>query len=135
MKSRHYVPSDYETFAKWCEGHKMPAPPKTVLPPCGVVIEDDAGIPVSMGFLYMSVGVGVAWLAWATTSTKLAPWRSIAALEYLVRASEAVCAASDYGVLFTMTDREGLSSFFKRQGFTANHTGATQFFKEVNRGS
>ncbi len=135
MKARHYKTDDYPIFKAWCAGHHESAPAPGILPPCGVVIEDEEGAPLAIGFLYMAVGVGCAWLAWATTNPKLSPWNSLASLDYLECACEKVCSESDYGVLFTMTDREGLGAFLRKRGFVANHKGATQYFKEVGRGS
>ena len=135
MHARLYKPDDHATLQEWCVGHRSESVPAAVLPPCGLVVEDAAGAPCAIAFLYMAVGVGVAWLAWMTTSPRLAPPAAARALKALLGAADAVCREHGYGLLFTMTNRSGLGTFLQRQGFKANHRNAAQYFREVPHGT
>lgn len=117
-------------FSGWWLGHGTQVVPVDVLPKCGVLVVDDTG-PLAVAWLYMDNSVGVAWLGWVTTNPAITPWKATAALHVLLGAAEVVAKGMDYGCLFTMTDRPGLSRWLVREGFSANHAGMTQFFKLI----
>tara|TARA_R110000824_G_scaffold382368_1_gene575550 strand:- start:327 stop:722 length:396 start_codon:yes stop_codon:yes gene_type:complete len=131
MTTRLYTPEDYATVMPWWEGHGSLPIPEAVLPKCGIVVEMEEGLPSAVAWLYMDNSVGVAWMSWMTTNPLLGPIKAASALTVLLGAMEQLCAEFDYGLLFTMTESKGVGQFLCRKGFSPNHKGMTQYFKEV----
>ena len=131
MTARLYTPADYPTVAEWFAAHGQPAVPEAVLPACGVVMEDAEGRAACAAWLYQAQGVSVAWLAWMVSNPALTPMQAEDALNGLVGASEAVARDLGATVMFTMTERRGLGALLQRRGFTPNHRGMTQFFRQL----
>lgn len=132
MKSRLYATADFPVIKKWFEGHSGKAVSEAVLPKCGVIVEDDGGAPLAAAWIYQDNSVGVAWLAWIVTNPAISVRTAPAALEYLLDSAEAICREFNYGLLFTMTDRPALGRWLKKQGFEANHSGMSQYFKVID---
>ena len=131
MKSRLYDPKDYEVISPWWEGHTGNIVPEAVLPKLGTVVEDDDGNPLAAAWLYMDNSIGVAWMSWLVSNPEIGPIKSVKAITLVLNSIEELCKEFNYGCLFTMTDRKGVGSFLGRNGFTANHSGMTQYFKKV----
>ena len=131
MKTRLYEPEDYAVISPWWVGHAGSLVPEDVLPKCGVVTESDDGMPLAAAWLYMDNSVGVAWMSWLVSNPDVGPIKAAKAIGVLLEALEELCKEFNYGVMFTMTDQKGLGQFLSRKGFTANHSGMTQYFKKV----
>jgi N-acetylglutamate synthase-like GNAT family acetyltransferase len=131
MKTRLYTPADYTTVGPWFTAHKTQPVPETILPKCGIVVEEE-GLLLAAGWLYQDNSVGVAWLAWLVSNPDIPRSCVETALGRLLRASESVAKDLGYGVLFTMTNRPSLGRWLQRQGFEANHQGAVQYFKPLS---
>lgn len=133
MTTRLYTPQDYPTVAAWWDGHKQPPVPPSVLPVCGVIVEEEA-LPIAAAWLYQDNSVGVAWLAWIVSNPDVSAFDAEKALDVLLGGCEAVARDLNRGVLFTMTDRGSLGRWFERNGFVRNHTGMSQFWKNLKYG-
>jgi hypothetical protein len=122
---------DYPIVRPWWEKHQGVAVPINILPPVGVMVEDEDGHPLAAAWLYMAVGVGVAWMSWSVTNPAMLPQKRVKALEVVTDALEVLCCTHDYGIMFTETDKPALTRWFKARGFVQNHAGVTQLFKRV----
>ena len=131
MTTRLYDPKDYAEISLWWEGHGGTLVPEAVLPKCGSVVVGDDGQLLSAAWLYMDNSIGVAWMSWLVSNPEVGPIKSAKSLTVLLGAIEELCKEFGYGCLFTMSDRKGVGHFLNRNGFTANHSGMTQYFKKV----
>jgi hypothetical protein len=131
MKSRLYTPADYATVERWFIGHGSKVVPESILPRCGIVVED-GGEALAACWLYQDNSVGIAWLAWLVSNHTLSPQRAVKAVKTAVEAAEAVAKGLGYGLLFTMTERHGLGRLLQSEGYRPNHQGMTQFFKPLH---
>lgn len=130
MKARIYKPEDYDTVKPWWVGHGVPDVSKAVLPPLGVIVEDDEG-PVAVCWLYLALGVGVSWLAWLTTKPGLTPFVAAHAVKYLVQSSEAALPP-EYGLMAAMPQQESYKRLLESEGYIAAHA-CTEMFKPILR--
>jgi len=119
------------TVNAWWVGHKMGLVPVGMLPRCGVLVTDDAARPLAVGWLFMDNSISVGWVSWITTNSDLDARTAVRSLKYLMDSIEQVATELGYTILMTATDRDGLTRYFKRDGWIQNHTGMTQLFKEL----
>lgn len=130
MTTRLYSPMDYRTVKRWWTLHGVQVVPKKVLPKCGVVVVDEGKL-IAAGWLYLDNSVGVAWASWIVTNPAMPAVRTVKALKCLLGGIESVCKSLDYGLLFTMTNREAFGRFLKKEGWGSNHSGMTQYFRRL----
>lgn len=130
MITRLYKPEDYAEISRWWTQRRLAAVPKSILPKTGIVSEDATG-SLAAAWVYLDNSVGLAWLAWVVTRPGLPGRRAPMVLQGLVGCCEAVAEELGYKVMFTMTHRPGFGRWLQREGFTANHSGMVQFFKEL----
>jgi hypothetical protein len=123
--------ADYPIVSPWWVAHQGVTVPANILPPVGVMVVDDNGAPMAAAWLYMAVGVGVAWMSWSVTNPSLPAQQRVRALDVVADALEVLCCTHDYGIMFTETDKPALTRWFKARGFVQNHAGVTQLFKRV----
>lgn len=131
MQTRLYTSQDYATICGWWEQHGGKCVPEHVLPKCGVIVENADKEIVAAGWLYMDNSVGIAWLAWLVSNPKQNAFKVAKGIRILLLAIEELCKEFNYGILFTMTDRESLGRFFEQNDFTSNHSNATQYFRRI----
>lgn len=89
IEARIYTPEDLPMLRQWAEFHGRKLN-EEVLPPLGVIVSR-GGKPEAALFVYLSVGVGVAFLEHAMTRPMLTPRK---ARESLMHATSAVVAAA-----------------------------------------
>lgn len=119
---RHYQPTDWPTVKAWWEAHQTsrlfePA----LLPPVGVIAECD-GDPHAACWLYMAVGVGVAFVDMPVSKPGLKLSEVSAAFRMVLEALEAIAKAHDYGVIIAHTLPPIARHLQRQHGF--EHTGA-----------
>jgi hypothetical protein len=122
---------DYATFEPWWVKHQGQSIPLAALPPVGVVALDDDGTPAAAGWLYMAVGVGVAWMAWITTNPDLPAFRALRGLSLVEGGLEALAKTHNYNVVFTETQKPALVRWMQARGYVKNHSNITQLLKRV----
>jgi len=61
------IDRDYPTIKTWWEKRGSEAPSPGLLPPVGVISEDN-GIPLACAFLYEAVGCSIAMVEWEATN-------------------------------------------------------------------
>lgn len=117
MKTRLATDTDYAFAVEWWQAHNHPQVPRDLLPKCGVVVEDDGGRPVAMGWLNLDNSVGVGMLNFIVTNPLNSPAKfSVQAIKTLAEAARQVAAELGYGVLI-VTASETLAGLLRRQGF------------------
>lgn len=124
----------YSMFKEWWAGHSTRSVGLGMLPKCGVMVSENHE-PRAACWLYMDNSIGVCWAAWITTKPGIAITQSVKCLDFLLESAETVAKSLNYGVMLTMTDREGLTRFLTKRGWEGNHSGMTQLFKVIKNGS
>lgn len=89
IEARIYTPDDLPMLRQWAEFHGRELATE-VLPPLGVIVSRD-GEPEAALFVYLSVGVGVAFLEHAITRPMLSAKKT---RESLMHATTAILAAA-----------------------------------------
>ncbi len=94
-----YSPNDHgEIIARWWTAHTGRVFQHALLPPVGLVGSDEHG-PCCAVWLYMSVGIGVAFLENPVTRPGLSMRKAKLALTTLFKATEEVALTHDYGLI------------------------------------
>ncbi len=120
MTVRNYLPSDAAAVGAWWEARHGRTFPAAMLPPCGVVVEDNAG-PVCALWLYMSVGIGVAFLENPVARPGLPPMRSMEAFDLALGALEITAKDHGYGVMVCHT-MPPIARMLKKRGWKFSET-------------
>lgn len=124
MKIRDATPEDYPLVEKWGRAHGRAAFDARACPPTSFMVEDDKG-PLVFCKLYLSVGVGVAFLEGLFSRPGETPSVVVAAVEFLVEGVKKIAAEHDYGVLichtFPAVARKAL-----KMGFSETESGLVQ---------
>lgn len=116
LSVREYNPeTDAATVSGWWEKRHGVAMQLALLPPVGVVVEDDRG-PVCALWLYLSAGIGVGFLENPVSMPGMGPRISAEAFAVALAALEAVALTHDYGVLVCHTPA-GIARLLGKQGF------------------
>jgi hypothetical protein len=110
-------PDDGQLISSWRQGHGMDASPLSILPPTGFFVERD-GEPVCVAFLYLSVGIGVAFMEWVISKPGMTYKESAAAFRVLLDFLKLHAASLDYGVIISHTSPGG-GEFLRRCGFVS----------------
>ena len=55
---------DYDTLVRWWTQWEFGTVPKECLPPDGIIVEDDNGVPICGGGLYIGEGTKFAFMEW-----------------------------------------------------------------------
>lgn len=124
MKIRDATPEDYPLIEKWGRAHGRAAFDSRACPPTSFMVEDERG-PLVFCKLYLSVGVGVAFLEGLFSRPGEMPGAVVAGVEFLVEGVKKIAAANDYGVLichtFPAVARKAL-----KMGFSETESGLVQ---------
>jgi hypothetical protein len=92
---------DYQLVAEWRKAHGAEFP-ETLLPPSGVIVERD-GEPVAAAWMYMAVGIGVAFLDFISTAPGMTPGQSSEAIGHALAVLKRIAKDNNYGVLIGYT--------------------------------
>jgi|GEM_PF-2154581 len=108
---------DLSLISEWWSTHEKGRLPLELLPPTGFfVLKDDQ--PVAVVFLYLSVGVGVAFLEWAVSKPELSLKEARQAFDVLMDFTKVYLTDLDYGVIWANT-LPGIARALKQHGFTS----------------
>jgi len=131
LRIREATRDDYPVIESWARAHgRLQFWPEAVSP-MSFLVEDDDGPLVFCG-LYLSVGVGMAFLDGFFSRPGQSALKVLEAMKLLVAMAEEVCRAHDYGVIIGHTS-PGVARYARNLGFTPAATGITQIGKEVTR--
>ncbi len=102
MKVRRLqLDKDYPTIRQWWERRGTAAPQESILPPIGVISEQDS-VPIACAFLYEVKGVSVAWVEWEATNPEFrAPLIKIRALNQVFDFFEGYAKETGIAALFS----------------------------------
>lgn len=119
---RHYglAMGDYQTVSGWYEARHGQPLAETILPPLGVIVEDEHG-PAGALFAYQSLGIGVAFLECVVSRPGFSPAEAHAILGRCLEGIEAVLRKEDYGILRCFVESDALARALKRHGFTGEN--------------
>ncbi len=116
LSVREYNPeTDAEVVSSWWEQRHGKPMQLALLPPIGVVVEDEGGRLCAL-WLYLSAGIGVGFLENPVAVVGLTPKQSGEAFAVALAALEAVALTHDYGVLVCHTPA-GIARLLGKQGF------------------
>ena len=119
---RHYglAVGDWQMVSGWHEArHGVPLP-ETILPPLGIISEDEHG-PVAVWFAYQSLGVGVAFLEACVTRPGLTLQQAWAVIGRCLDGIEAVLKKEGYGMIRTFVEFPSLERCLRRFGFAGKN--------------
>jgi hypothetical protein len=102
MMIRDATPEDFPLVEAWGRAHGRAAFDARACPPTSFIVEDERG-PLVFCKLYLSVGVGVAFLEGLFSRPGEKPSAVVAAVEFLVEGVRKIAAEHDYGVLICHT--------------------------------
>lgn len=121
---------DSATIQPWWDDRRGFPFPAGALPPVGVIAEDETG-PVAAVWLFMAVGVGVAWMAFQCTNPAASAASKLNGLRRCVESLECVAVAHDYHIVMTESYTIGMGRLWGRLGYRVNHERVTQFLKQI----
>lgn len=106
LTGREVTVEDYAMITAWADSrpHTVGAFDPSFAPPCGIIIERN-GIPEMCAFLYLSVGIGVAFVDLVFTRPGVSLAKALETFDFCSGLLRAVAKTHDYGVI---------------RGFTAN---------------
>jgi len=102
MMIRDATPEDFPLVERWGRAHGRAAFDARACPPTSFMVEDDKG-PLLFCMLYLSIGVGVAFLEGLFSRPGERPSVVVAASEFMVEGMKKIAAANDYGFLICHT--------------------------------
>jgi hypothetical protein len=117
---------DFQLVEEWGKSHGSVHFVETLLPPVGLMVEDDQG-PIAVAWLHLSAGIGVGIVEHLFTRPGLDFKRAGDAVGYLVGCLKEVARSHDYGVLMAFT-HPGIARAAMQHGFVRGNTNLTQLF-------
>lgn len=133
MTIRDATPDDFPLIEQWAKAHGRALFDARTVPPTAFMVEDEKG-PLVFCKLYLSLGVGVAFLEGLFSRPWEAPGVIVAGVAFLVEAVKKIAAAHDYGLLvchtFPSMARKALG-----MGFTETHSGLVQMAMSTGEGA
>lgn len=109
--------ADYHLVAEWWRTHGMGEFQETLLPPDGYIVQRD-GEDVAAAWLYLSNGIGVAFMEWVVTRPGLSLKEARTALGHVIECMRRYANANDYGVIWCNT-LPAIARFAAHHGFRA----------------
>lgn len=107
--------TDADLCAEWWRAHTGTAFQVNMLPPLGVMAEDEAG-PIAACWLHLSLGIGVCFLEMPVSRPGLSLKQAREAFAAVRGALEAAALAHDYGVMIVHTPA-AIARTLARDGF------------------
>jgi hypothetical protein len=105
---------DYPVLYHWWEMHGFPPVPQRLLPPLGVICDENAA-----GWLYMdNGGTGVAMMEWLVTNPEASPRKAIRALQEVVAFLKSEAKRMEYPFILTTCRQDALARLLEKCGFT-----------------
>lgn len=100
LTGREVTADDHAMITAWADSRPdtVGAFNPNVLPPCGIIIERN-GIPEMCAFLYMSVGIGVAFVDLVFTRPGMTGPKALDTFAFCSGLLRAVAKTHDYGVI------------------------------------
>ena len=129
--SRHYGTKvgDFQMVEEWGRSHGCVHFVETLLPPVGVIVEDEQG-PIAVAWLHLSAGIGVGIVEHLFTRGGLGFREAGDATGYLIGCLKEIARAHDYGVLMAFT-HPPIARAAMQHGFVRANTNLTQLFLRV----
>lgn len=107
---------DWQTVSGWHEERHGAILPETILPPLGIICEDEAG-PAAAIFAYQSLSIGLAHADYFLTRPGLSFAQARRAGKCALHGLRQVLKANDYGIIKVFTPCRLLERVLKRLGF------------------
>ncbi len=117
MTCRATTPEDLPTVEEWYDFHRSAQLPLGLIPPTGVMVEDDVG-PCAVLYYYLYLGVGICRVEWPISRPGLSLAQAGECFAFAVQAVEAAIKDLEggYGVLVADT-LPGIARVMERHGF------------------
>ncbi len=107
---------DWQTVSSWNEARHGTILPETILPPLGVICEDNEG-PAAAIFVYQSLGIGVAHADHFLTRPGMSFAAARRAGHWALLGISACLRRDNYGLLKVFTPCRALARVLKGLGF------------------
>lgn len=115
---------DFQLVEEWGKSHGCVHFVETLLPPIGLMVEDDHG-PIAVAWLHLSAGIGVGIVEHLFTRPGLDLRQAGDAVGHLIGCLKLIARSHDYGVLMAFT-HPGIARAAMQHGFVRANTNLTQ---------
>lgn len=118
---RHYglKAGDWQTVSGWHEARHWEILPETILPPLGIIVEDEHG-PAAAVFAFQAVGIGVAHADHFLTRPGLSLAQARGCGKAILGALRTVLKSQDYGLLKVFTTCPAFGRILRGLGFRSS---------------
>lgn len=114
---------DYPVVANWWSNWKFPIMPPEMLPPTGIIVEDEGGA-ICCGWLY-KFDAKISMIEWVVSNPESTKKQRAEALDTLIGALVKEAKVSDYKVIISCTKIDALVKRFEKAGFVIGDTNVT----------
>ena len=129
---------DYDTLVRWWTQWEFGIVPKECLPPDGIIVEDDNGVPIAGGGLYIGVGTKFAFMEWVIVEepegeSGLRTRIAHKALKMCIDAIMELAKSKDMKLVYTATKEKELHKrYVKFHNMILAETGVKTFLRDLD---
>tara|TARA_B100001287_G_C22667606_1_gene523632 strand:- start:480 stop:968 length:489 start_codon:yes stop_codon:yes gene_type:complete len=133
LKSRLWnLDNDYDTLVKWWKDWNFGKVPLEVLPPLGIMIENDNG-PICAAGLYVGTGTKFCIMEWLVKDKNASLKDSHKAIQMCVDQVMELAKENGCTLMYTVTADDALEKRYTRMhGMTLAETGVRTYIKDLN---
>ncbi len=128
---REASPADWPEVERWARAHNRGRFDSRMIPPTSFTVEDGEG-PLAFCSLYLSLGVGVAFLEGMFSRPGATAQTVLEGMAMLTDTAREVCRLHDYGLLMGLT-HPGIARKARSLGFEVGASGLTQIVLTIPR--
>ena len=123
--------TDHATLVKWWNQHEFGVVPREVLPPDGIMVEQD-GVPICAGGLYIGMGTEFAFMEWVVGDKQANKRQLHTALRLCIDAIFELARAKGMQLVFTTTSEVALQKrYIKYHGMELTENHVKTFLKDL----
>jgi len=133
MKARKWnLDNDYETLKKWWEDWEFGVVPLEVLPPLGIMIENNEG-PICAAGLYVGTGTKFCIMEWLIKDKHSSLKESHRAIQLCINEVIKLAKDNDCTLMYTVTGDDSLMKRYTRlHGMKLTENNVRTFIKDLN---
>ncbi len=129
LNIRRLTSEDYSTLVKWWDAWKWQAPPKTILPDTGFIVEKN-NIGIVAGYIYMT-NSKAAWLEWIISNPDYRESDRKDAIRLLIQATETVLRDQGIKHIFSFVRHKNLLKIHEDLGWNIDKKPSHEIIKNL----